>query len=385
MDLLEYQAKDLFRAVGIPVLPSQRVNHTKDIKSLTIPYPIVLKSQVYMGGRGRVGGVRFVENTIDAIAAAQAIFNLSIMGEYPSALLAEPKYDTEQEFYLAVVLNQTIRRPVLLGSAQGGMDVQASPEQIHQVVVDGEFSPFYARRLVLKMGLQGPLMNRVCDVLERMYSLAVEKDLDLVEINPLGISSQGEAMALDGKITVNDGALARHADLMALSNRSILNFADPHPTVQLSPEPDGQIAVICNGAGLTMAVMDLVHQAGGKPYCCLNLGSETHHQWEPSQFCERLLAGLHQVSQYSSVRVILLNLMLTSIPSDQIAALLRQFLQTKAPVRIGVRPRQQSATPLVVRWGAGLTLNHPQIHLVDDLDAAVDRTVRLASAQENRR
>jgi succinyl-CoA synthetase beta subunit len=380
MDLLEYQAKDLLRAVGIPVLPSQRIDHTKDIKSLTIPYPIVLKSQVYVGGRGRVGGVRFVENTIDAIAAAQSIFNLPIMGEYPTALLAEPKYESHQEFYLAVVLNQSIRRPVLLGSTQGGIDVQASPEQIHQVVVDGEFSPFYARRLAVKMGLQGPLMNTVSDVLERMYDLAVKKDLDLVEINPLGISSQGEAMALDGKITVNDGALARHHDLMALSNRSILNFADPHPTVQMSLEPEGQIGVICNGAGLTLAVMDLVHQAGGKPYCFLNLGSETHHLWQPDQFCERLLAGLHQISQFSAVRVILLNLMLGSVPGDQVAALLLEFLKTKAPIRIGARSRQNSpAIPqLVVRSTPMGPVDHPQIHGLADLDDAIALTVRLS-------
>ena len=115
MDLLEYQAKELFRDMGIPVLPSQRIERPKDIKALTLPYPLVLKSQVYIGGRGRVGGVRFVENTIDAIAAAQTIFNLPIMGEYPKLLLAEAKYDVERELYLAVTLNRSMRRPVLLG------------------------------------------------------------------------------------------------------------------------------------------------------------------------------------------------------------------------------------------------------------------------------
>ena len=116
MDLLEYQAKELFHEMGIPVLPSQRIDRPRDLKGLELPYPIVLKSQVYMGGRGRVGGVRFVENTIDAVAVAQIIFNLPIMGEYPKALLAEAKYDVQQELYLAVVLNRSIRRPVLLGS-----------------------------------------------------------------------------------------------------------------------------------------------------------------------------------------------------------------------------------------------------------------------------
>lgn len=98
MDLLEYQAKELFSQMGIPVLPSQRIDRPTDLKGLKIPFPIVLKSQVYRGARGKVGGVRFVENTIDAIAAAQAIFHLSIMGKYPKVLLAEAKYDSDREF-----------------------------------------------------------------------------------------------------------------------------------------------------------------------------------------------------------------------------------------------------------------------------------------------
>src|SRR6476469_7372216 len=99
MDLLEYQAKELFREVGIPVLPSQRIDNARDLKGLQIPYPVVIKSQVRAGGRGRAGGVRFAENTIDAIAAARTIFNLAILGEYPQVLLAEAKYNADRELY----------------------------------------------------------------------------------------------------------------------------------------------------------------------------------------------------------------------------------------------------------------------------------------------
>ena len=125
MDLLEYQAKELFREVGIPVLPSQRIDHPRDLKSLAISYPVVLKSQVPTGGRGRAGGIRFVENTIDAIASARSIFNLSILGQYPEVLLAEVRYDAEQELFLAVILDYALGRPVLLGSSHGGVNVEA--------------------------------------------------------------------------------------------------------------------------------------------------------------------------------------------------------------------------------------------------------------------
>jgi len=186
MDLLEYQVKEWFGKIGIPVLPSQRIDHPTDLKRLKIRYPIVLKSQVQAGEREKAGGVRIVETTIDAIATAQNIFNLPIWGQLPEVLLAESKYDAQEEFYLAVVLDTALCRPVLLGCTEANIDWETAGEKIQHVVVQQEFSPFYARRLALKMGLQGALMQTVSDIVEKLYQLFVQKDLDLVEIHPLG-------------------------------------------------------------------------------------------------------------------------------------------------------------------------------------------------------
>ena len=158
MELLEYQAKELFKMVGIPILPSQTIKDSRKIKQLQIPYPVVLKSQVRSGGRGKAGGVRFAANTIDAIAAARIIFNLSILNEYPEFILAEAHYNAEREFLLAIVLDYDLQRPVLLGSALGGMNVDSLLANLQQVVVESEFSLFYARRLVANMGLSGQLI-----------------------------------------------------------------------------------------------------------------------------------------------------------------------------------------------------------------------------------
>jgi succinyl-CoA synthetase beta subunit len=402
MDLLEYQAKALFRSVGIPVLPAQKIEQPRDIKHLTIPYPVVLKSQVYIGGRGRLGGVRFVENTIDAIAAAQAIFNLPILGEVPKVLLAEAKYDTEQEYYLAVALNRSIRRPVLLGSTQGGVDVQSAIESMQQVVVDGAFSPFYARRLVLAMGVEGALINPVSDVVEKMYRLFVAKDLDLLEINPLGVKANGEVMALDGKVTVNDGALGRHADLLALSEQALPHGLAQPPELQLMLDKGGTIGLICNGAGLTMATIDWVVQAQGKPYCFVNIGGETHHEWTPEVFCQRLLAGLIQTVQ-QPVRAILLNLVTGTVDAAAIGETLRQFwLQRhQALPTVNPTPNTLSRPPVpieriqvVVRWAGtdGATIaaalaELPEVNLpllvFQDLDEAIAAVVK-ASHLKNR-
>lgn len=362
MDLLEYQAKSLFRQMAIPILPSQRIDNPADLKGLKIPYPVVLKSQVRAGGRGRAGGIKFVENTIDAVAAAQTIFNLPIEDEYPQVLLAEAKYNADQELYLAVLLDPVARRPVLLGSSQGGMDVEGSIEQMQQVAVDQEFSPFYARRLTLKMGLQGDLIQSVSTIVEKMYRLFVEKDLDLVEINPLGISPTGEVMALDGKVTANDDALGRHPDLAALSGkRQSSGLArerrSPHAggdhshsqsKVQQSPEfdpksksaisnseslqlieLDGNIAVLCNGVGLTMATLDAVTHQGGKPANFVNIGSLDRY-YAANALRDRVELGLELVAQDKSVKVILVNILGSASKTEEIIAAVAGYLERKA-------------------------------------------------------
>lgn len=362
MDLLEYQAKSLFRQMAIPILPSQRIDNPADLKGLKIPYPVVLKSQVRAGGRGRAGGIKFVENTIDAVAAAQTIFNLPIESEYPQVLLAEAKYNADQELYLAVLLDPVARRPVLLGSSQGGMDVEGSIEQMQQVAVDQEFSPFYARRLTLKMGLQGDLIQSVSTIVEKMYRLFVEKDLDLVEINPLGISPTGEVMALDGKVTANDDALGRHPDLAALSeNRLLSGLArerrSPHAPgdrlhsnskVQQSPEfdpkaqssisnsqslqlieLDGNIGILCNGVGLTMATLDAVTHQGGKPANFVNIGSLDRYD-AANALRDRAELGLELVAQDKNVKVILVNILGSASKSEEITAAVAGYLERKA-------------------------------------------------------
>jgi succinyl-CoA synthetase beta subunit len=263
MDLLEYQAKELFQEVGIPTLPSQRIDRPTDIKFLKIPYPVVLKSQVSVGHRGKVGGVRFVENTIDGIAAAQTMFNLPIFGEVPQVLLAEAKYAASQEFYLAVLIDYRSRKPVLLGSERGGMDLVAVMDSLQQVTIADTFSPFYARKLAIQMGLSGNLLVQVSGIIEAMYRLMVAHDLDLVEINPLGVSNDGKLMALDGKVTVNDRAIVRHPKLQEMMRQT---------NVRRLPKAlatgSGRIGLLIEGRGLAVATVVELQRAGRQIFQC---------------------------------------------------------------------------------------------------------------------
>jgi succinyl-CoA synthetase beta subunit len=391
MDLLEYQAKALFRSVGIPVLPSQQIEQARDLKNLRVPYPVVLKSQVYAGGRGRAGGVRFVANTIDGIAAAQAIFNLPIAGEYPQVLLAEAKYDANQEFYLAVMLNPVHQRVVLLGSTQGGIGVQSALDQIHQVVIETEFSAFQARQLAMAMGLGGDLLNRVSEVVERMYALLIQKDLDLVEINPLGVRGETEVMALDGKVTVNDRALTRHPDLLAWwqTNRTAIDVTQPQ--LQTSLEPDGTLGIVVNGSGLLMATVDQVYAAGGRPYCYINIGGETQVELSLSQFHDRLLDGLGQLAAQPAVQQILVNLISGIVPGEVIfdvlaafdAELLRRQALPQAERVVALAARSQNKPLELWLCGAGMTFPRSRsrfkrltVTVYDHLTVALDNLIK---------
>ncbi len=391
MDLLEYQAKTLFHEMDIPVLPSQRINQPQDVKGLRIPYPVVLKSQVRAGGRGKAGGIKFVENTIDAVAAAQGIFNLPIVNEYPQILLAEAKYDADQELYLAVVLDPISRRPLLLGSRQGGVNLETTLPQVQQVVVDQGFSPFYARQLMVKMGLEGDLILTVSGIVEKMYRLFVEKDLDLVEINPLGISPMGEVMALDGKVIANDVALKRHPDLIEL----ITNTSPPQPcqngeVLALStcqntlPEGqpclelvnlEGNIGVLCNGAALTLATLDLIDQAKGKSANFVNLSGEDYFELNDYNR-ERLFQGLNLVSGSPIVKVILMNWVTHPSASSTLYLEIIQYLKQKS--------YQMPLPPIILRLAFDpsepLDPLPPEVHcqIIQDLDQAVKQAVKLA-------
>ena len=431
MDLLEYQAKDLFREVGIPTLPSQPIHDPRELKKLQIPYPVVLKSQVRVGGRGKAGGIRFVENTIDAIAAARTIFSLPILGEYPEVLLAEARYDAQEEFFLAVVLDYQLQRPVIMGSAQGGIDIEALLANLQQVVIEDEFSLFYARRLTIQMGLPKSLIESVSTIIEKMYHLFVSKDLDLVEINPLGVNAQGELMALDGKITANNHALGRHPEILSLrigkhlekSTDYPLAFNTTTPSAQtgttLIGEIDGQgdIGIISNSFSLGMMTWDLLATASNQPRCCFVLQEELQGEvggelTPTAAITQQLAAVLEQVSTGTQLKVILVNILANSEISQSIAQYLANYLPTllqtesiaelqsterteratgslsrlerQVPVRVDASQGEPITSPKFILRFLGVDLEAMRanslagaVHWTDNLEDALSKTISL--------
>lgn len=418
MDLLEYQAKELFQEIGIPILPSQPIHDPTELKRLHIPYPIVLKSQVRAGGRGRSGGIRFVENTIDAIAAARAIFNLPILGEYPEVILAEARYYAQQEFFLGIVLDYQLQRPILLGSAYGGMNIETLLENMHKVVIDQTFSPFYARRLVKKMGVEEDLVQSVTAIVEKMYDLFRDNDLDLIEINPLGVSATGEVMALDGKISVNDYAINRHSQLITLTQLQkpsltwsmvTLTSNSSEKTVPLkgfeAKNKQGNTGIISNSLGLALSTWDLLVQDKLKPACCLVIEDNSFK----TSLRQQLEIGLEKMSEVPGLQVILINILgspevnqiVAEVISQYFQPLLKQQLNQQGEERLtrvtGLTPpssRKRGSKsvslppePFQTQWVIRLmgdeakalqeTLSGLPIHWTDNLEDAVSKTLSL--------
>ncbi|MBD2354725.1 succinate--CoA ligase subunit beta [Tolypothrix sp. FACHB-123] len=407
MDLLEYQVKEWFGKIGIPVLPSQRIDHPTDLKRLKIRYPVVLKSQVHAAERAKAGGVRIVETTIDAIAAAQTIFNLPIWGELPEVVLAESKYDAKQELYLAVVLDTAVCRPVLLGCKEADIDWETAGQKMQYVVVEQEFSPFYARRLALKLGLEGTLMQSISHVIEKMYQLFIQKDLDLVEINPLGVSASGQVMALNGKVRVNERAIGRHPDISEMAAKIVKTHGHGETNGHLGKwdsAEHGKIGILGNGTGSVLATLDLVANAGGKPGLCLNLRHAFLSDTAQTTFCDRLDTSLKILTADKAVQVILINL-LGSIPqAAEFAEVISKFTQqdksegkTQTVRNNPQRTRRDSTFPqLVIRLAgsefntarkylAGLKTQGDSLILVENLDEAVAESIRLARSTVSKR
>ena len=332
MELLEYQAKELFRMVGIPTLPSQTIKDSRKIKQLQIPYPVVLKSQVRSGGRGKAGGIKFVANTIDAIAAARTIFNLSILGEYPEVILAEAHYNAEKEFFLAIVLDYDLQCPVLLGSAFGGMNVNALLANLQQVVVDTEFSMFYARRLAANMGLSGKLMCSVSEIVGKMYCLFQERDLDLIEINPLGVNARGELMALDGKITINEPARSRQPivetlDLSRYQKENSFYIADWH-WLEWQNET-GKIATVCSSFDLALLTWDLLNQNRINPACGIIIDNNFAESENAVQlYKDRLKEILTELTSITKLKAILINIRLTQTLNHEIVQTIVEYVRS---------------------------------------------------------
>ncbi len=292
MKIHEYQAKALLAAHGVPVpdgQPAFSVEEAVD-RARELGVPVVVKAQIHAGGRGKGGGVRLARTLDDVAATAKALLGQRLVthqtgpeGRIVRRLLIEKAVDLSgaREMYCALLIDRAECGPVLLASAQGGVDIeelaQSHPEAILKEGVDSGFGlqPFQAVRLAVGLGLQGDVFAKVNPFLQSVCKAFASLDASLVEINPWLLARSGELLALDAKVNLDDNALYRHPallDLRDLDEEEPLETEASKFNLNYIKLPGGNIGCMVNGAGLAMATMDIIKHAGGSPANFLDVG-----------------------------------------------------------------------------------------------------------------
>ncbi|MGC8645397.1 MAG: ADP-forming succinate--CoA ligase subunit beta [Thermoplasmata archaeon] len=273
MNLYEYQAKDLFRKFGIPV-PNGL--YCEDAEHLSWnEFPAVVKAQVLTGGRGKAGGIKFAKDEKELKEKASEVLGMTIKGLKVKGILLEEKLNISRELYLSVTLDRSRRKPLIMASSSGGMEIEEVPDsEIEKYWVDPVigYSGFIGRQISMKLKLNQSEARQFQDILQRMYALYESYDCELVEINPLTVLFDGRIVAGDAKVIIDSDSLYRHRDIpdnpADRSQLEQLAYTKGYSLVEL----EGNIGVIANGAGLTMATLDGLTLKGLRPRNFLDLG-----------------------------------------------------------------------------------------------------------------
>lgn len=276
--LPEWRGKELFRRYAIPLPKGTVVRSADEVRPLVdqgrIPLPCVVKAQVLAGGRGKGGAVRMAQSAAEAEAAVRAILGLTFKEEVVREVLIEERVAIARELYVAVALDRSLRLPILIVSASGGVEIENVPES---AIVRIPIHPFtgltsYERRKArTTLGVEGPLALATDRLLSSLWEIFVKEDAELVEVNPLAVVGDG-LIALDAKVIIEDDAGFRHPEYAELHGERTPLEEIAHEKEIAFVQLDGDIGVIANGAGLTMATLDVLQEFGGRPGVFLDLG-----------------------------------------------------------------------------------------------------------------
>jgi succinyl-CoA synthetase beta subunit len=282
MDLFEYQGKQLFATFDIPISPGEAVTTVEDAVAAAerIGYPVVVKAQVQVGGRGKAGGIKLADDAEAVREHAGNILGLDIKGHVVELLWIELASDIAEEYYASFTLDRSAKKHLGMLSAEGGVEIEAVAEsnpdaiaKIHVDPVDG-LSEADARAWVEAANLNPDAVDGTVDILLKLYRAYVEGDADLVEINPLILKPTGEVHALDAKVTLDGSSTFRHEDYEQYDATQVRDEREKeaHARGLQYVGLEGSVGVIANGAGLAMSTVDIVNQVGGKPANFLDIG-----------------------------------------------------------------------------------------------------------------
>ncbi len=321
MNLHEYQSKRVFARYGIPVPSGEVATTPSEVRDIAVRLggPVVVKSQVLVGGRGKAGGIKLARTPDEAEQRADEILGMKIKGLTVKKVLVDPAADIRKEIYLGAVLDRASRRIVLMASSEGGVDIEEVAAQTPEKIVKVAAHPFlglrphHARILADGIGLPKELINDFIKISQGLYQAFVSTDASLAEINPLVITGENKLLALDGKISVDDNALFRHPELAEMRDpdEEDASEREAHRYGLSYIHLDGEIGCMVNGAGLAMATMDIVKLYGGEPANFLDIGGGAQS--------DKVAAALRIILSDSRVKAVLINIFGGITRCDEVA------------------------------------------------------------------
>jgi len=278
----EYQAKDILARYGIPIQPGQIAYTPEEAEEIAreLDGPVVIKAQVYVGGRGKAGGIQFGDTPGQARAAAAKVLGMDIKGLTVEKVLVVSKLDIKEEYYLGIILDRKSQAPVVMVSKAGGIDIEevaaTTPEKIIQYTIDMRWGlrPFEARNILHRAGLPHQVIAKGGAILTALARAFIESDASLAEINPLALTADGQVQAADAKILIDDNGLFRQKEYAAWAESEESNPLEFEAKQEglTYVKLDGDVGIIGNGAGLVMTTLDMVARVGGKPANFLDIG-----------------------------------------------------------------------------------------------------------------
>lgn len=390
MDLYEYQARQLFKAHGVPVLGGEVASTAQQAREIAQELfangsqLVVVKAQVKTGGRGKAGGVKLARSAQEAFERAQEILGMDIKGHTVHKVLISDGADIEQEFYFSVLLDRAQRAYLAMCSREGGMDIETlakeRPEALAKVAVDPlvGIDAAKAAEIVSAAGFEpGKVADDVAGVILKLWEVFTGEDATLVEVNPLVLTPQGTVLALDGKVSLDDNARMRHRD-----HEQFVDTVDADPLETCAKAAGlnyvrltGEVGVLGNGAGLVMSTLDVVAGAG-----------ERHGGMRPANFLDLgggssaqvMATGLEVVASDPQVRAILVNVFggitsCVSVAEGIVAAVSSLGESFTKPIVVRLDGNQAEAGRAILAEA-----NLPQVTIAETMDGAADRVTAIA-------
>ncbi len=321
MKLHEYQSKRIFARYGVSIPQGDVATTPEEARRIAarLGKRVVIKSQVLVGGRGKAGGIRLAHDPDEAEEVADQILGMNIKGLIVKKVLVDEAADIATEIYMGIVIDRAQRRPVIMASAEGGVEIEevarATPERIVKVTIDPflGLQTYQGRELAYGIRLSKDLVRDFVRIAQSLYQAFVECDASLAEINPLVVTGQGQLLAVDGKMLLDDSALFRHFDLTEMRDADLESSEEDEARrhglsyVKL----DGEIGCMVNGAGLAMATMDIIKLYGGEPANFLDIGGGAQ--------ADRVAAALRIILSDPNVKAVLFNIFGGITRCDEVA------------------------------------------------------------------